>query len=430
MAAQSVTSMRVGFIGLGKLGLPCAVTAALKGHDVVGYDHDSSAMTKSPRPYRETGPDGTSPFDPFLAESPIRFGTLRQVIDHAEILFVAVQTPHAPQYEGTSRLPEERADFDYSHLVAAMGAISEAVTRPVVVAIISTVLPGTVRRHVLPVCSPHVKICYTPSFIAMGTTMKDYLNPEFVLLGVEDPAAAEKVSQYFSTITSAAVYRTSVESAELIKVAYNTYIGMKIVFANSIMEICHRTEGADVDDVMGAIKMAHRRLISPSYLDAGMGDGGGCHPRDNIAMSWLARDLNLSFDFFDALMTGREKQTEWLADLMCEYPLPKAILGYSFKPNSNITVGSPALLLKSILEERGHRVMLYDPHVDGRGRGLEELKPHVFLIGTKHPEFVNIKLPEGSVVLDPWRYLSSPPSGVTVVPIGGKKRVDSGTRPT
>ena len=345
--------MKISFIGLGKLGLPCAVAAAMKGHDLMAYDIIPDLMNKNPRSYRETGPDGQEPFDSYLARSNIRFGALEDVVAHGEIVFVAVQTPHVARYEGITRLPGDRIDFDYQYLVRAIEDISAAAKHETVVAINSTVLPGTVRRHIKPVISPLIRLCYNPSFIAMGTTMRDYLNPEFVLLGVDDPRSAIPVETFYSALTEAPICRMSIESAELTKVAYNTYIGMKIVFANTLMEICHKSPAANVDDVTGALKRAHRRLIGPQYLDGGMGDGGGCHPRDNIAMSWLAQQLPLSHDIFEDVMIARDNQTEWLADLMCAHDLPKAIVGYTFKAGTDLTVGSPALLLKAILQERG-----------------------------------------------------------------------------
>ena len=150
----------------------------------------------------------------------------------------------------------------------------------------------------------------------MGTTIRDYLNPEFVLLGVRDPDAANTLEAYYATLVKAKVYRTSIDNAELIKVAYNTFIGMKIVYSNVMMEICQKIPATDVDQVMQGIKLSTRRLISTAYLDGGMGDGGGCHPRDNIAMSWLARKLDLSYDWFESVMRAREAQATWLARLI------------------------------------------------------------------------------------------------------------------
>ena len=146
-----------------------------------------------------------------------------------------------------------------------------------------------------------------------------------------------------------------------------------------------------------------------------MGDGGGCHPRDNIALSWLAGKIDLSYDFFESIMLAREKQTEWLADLMMEHDMPKVILGKSFKPESNIMVGSPALLLHALLAERGELCEIYDPFVDGGE--LPDFSPSCFLIATRHEYFAKIKFPKNSVVIDPWRYIGDQ-SEVKIIRIG------------
>jgi UDPglucose 6-dehydrogenase len=409
--------MKIGFVGLGKLGLPCAVAAASKGHDVMGYDIVPDRMSRSPHVHREAGPDGSGSFDVFLERSNLRFGSLKQIVSHSEIIFVVVQTPHKPKYEGVTRLPKSRTNFDYRYLVRSIEEISANVNRETVVAIVSTVLPGTVRHFIKPAASPLLRLCYNPAFTAMGTTMYDFLNPEFVLVGVDDPVFAAKVETFYASVTEAPVLRMSIDSAEVTKVAYNTFISMKIAFANTIMELCHKTPGANVDDVTRALKTAHKRIVSPRYLEGGMGDGGACHPRDNIAMSCLARELPLSHDIFENMMEARFKQTEWLVDLMCVHDLPKAIIGYSFKSGSDITIGSPALLLRSILEERGFRPFLYDPYVERAQRDLSNLPPHVFVIGAKHEDFKSLQFPKGSVVIDPWRYLA-PQDGILVVPVG------------
>lgn len=410
--------MKIGFVGLGKLGFPCALAASLRGHDVMGYDIDPAAMNNDPKPYNETAGDGYTSINTLLGRSNVRFGSLAEVLRHSELVFVAVQTPHDPRYEGITRLPKERVDFDYQYLISAMRSISETVHEPKTVVIISTVLPGTIRREILPHVSSLLKICYNPFFIAMGTTIRDYLNPEFVLLGVHDLDAANVVEAYYATLVKAKTYRTSIENAELIKVAYNTFIGMKVVYANVMMEICHKMPGTEVDQVLQGIKLSTRRLISTAYLDGGMGDGGGCHPRDNIAMSWLSRRLDLSFDWFESVMSAREAQAEWLAQLMNEYALPKGLVGYAFKADTNLCVGSAALLVENILRESGHHVFKYDPLVEGQVRDLTALEPHVFLLGAKHSQFEGLRLSRGSVLLDPWRFVKFAGEGVTIVPIG------------
>jgi UDPglucose 6-dehydrogenase len=409
--------MKIGFIGLGKLGFPCALAIAAKGHDVLGYDINPKHMSNEPRPYNETCEDGVTHINSILKSSRLRFGSLEAVVDHSDLLFVAVQTPHDPRFEGITRLPEERVDFDYSHLVHAIKNISAVVKAPKNVIIVSTVLPGTVRNRIFPHASSLLKLCYNPYFIAMGTTIKDFLHPEFILLGVHDDETARMAREFYATICDAPIYCTGIENAELIKVAYNTYIGMKITFANVLMEICHKMPNTDVDAVVGGLKIANRRLISTAYMEAGMGDGGGCHPRDNIALSWLAQKVDLSYDWFESVMTARERQTEWLADLLCSYDLPKGLLGYAFKAKTNICTGSPALLLANILEERGHKVFRYDPVVEEGERDISQMPPHVFLVGTNHPQFTHLTVPKGSVVIDPWRFVSVN-EGVRLVPVG------------
>ncbi|HLH72104.1 MAG TPA: nucleotide sugar dehydrogenase [Chloroflexota bacterium] len=419
--------MKIGMIGLGKLGMPVALAMSLKGHDVMGYDVDSRKMQKTRFPHQEVGPNGEPSINLLLRDSNLRFGSLAEVVHHAEIIFVAVQTPHQPRYEGVTPLPPERRDFDYQHLVEAVRSVAqaiEAVDEDKVVIVISTVLPGTTRREILPRINHRVKLCYNPFFIAMGTTIRDFLNPEFVLFGVRDDEAAAKAEEFYRTLHDRPFYRTSIENAELIKVAYNTFISMKISFANTLMEICHKVPGCDVDQVTGALSLATTRLLGPQYMRGGMGDGGGCHPRDNIALSWLAQNLGLSYDWFENVMLCRERQTEWLADLIEEHHQRRGyphrtvgIYGRAFKAGTNLTVGSPATLLANILLERGFEAQMYDPYVDEGPCPFN--RKGVYFVATNHPDFARESWPfvAGSVVLDPWRYIA-PRADIEVIPVG------------
>ena len=410
--------MKIGFLGLGKLGLPCALAVESRGHEVIGCDGSDAvcaAIAARKITYREEGAQEA------LSQSRLRLVSPGALAAESDIIFVAIQTPHEPRFEGVTPLPGARADFDYAYLKAGIAAIAAEIAargEDKIVVVISTVLPGTIAREIKPLLNANIKLCYNPFFIAMGTTMRDFLHPEFVLLGVEDEAAARTVEAFYQTLHGAPVFKTTVASAELAKVAYNTFIGMKIVFANTMMEICHKT-GANVDAISDAMALANQRLISPAYLRGGMGDGGGCHPRDNIALSWLARKLDLRFDFFEALMIARERQTEWLADLMIAEAdrrgLPLVILGKSFKPETAITTGSPALLLQNILAARGRQVQAFDPFVDGDAPAFA---PSVFLIATKHPQFAEMSFPAGSVAIDPWRYIATVGDEVELIRVG------------
>ena len=164
--------------------------------------------------------------------------------------------------------------------------------------------------------------------------MRDFLKPEIVLFGVEDKNGTEKAKKFYRTLHHQPFYETTIENAELIKVCYNTFISSKISIVNTIMEMCHNLPNTNVDDVTNALKMCDERIISDKYLSGGMGDGGGCHPRDNIALSWLSEKLEMSYNWFDNIMIQRELQTDWFADLIEEYCEDRGIniLGKSFKP--------------------------------------------------------------------------------------------------
>lgn len=343
--------MKVGMIGLGKLGLPVALAIEAAGHTVKGYDPDprvANTLETRVLPYVEADAQD------LLAHTQIELleqEDIAVLVAWADLIFVAVQTPHQPEFEGVTRLTDARADFNYDYLCDALVSVDGAVGQVVV---ISTVLPGTIGSL------GATQVLYNPFFIAMGTTIPDFRDPEFVLVGTDGPHP-QILRDFYKTIHDKQVFVTTVKTAELTKVAYNTFIGLKVAFANTMMELCEKT-GADVDDLVDALSLADRRIISPAYMRGGMGDGGGCHPRDNIALSWLAREVGLSYDLFGALMECREKQTEWLVDLIGEHDGDVELLGRAYKPGTALDVGSPARLLAAILRERAVEFVHSDPY--------------------------------------------------------------------
>ena len=411
--------MKIGFVGLGKLGLPCALAIDSKGHSVYGYDINTDVkriLEGKKLPYREEGADA------LLQTHNIKWGSIEEVVENSDIIFVPIQTPHLPKYEGDTRIPSERADFDYGWLKSGIKNLSNEIGKQgndKIVIIISTVLPGTIRRDIKPLLNENVKLCYNPFFIAMGTTIKDFTSPEFVLFGVDNDEAYQKAKEFYSTLHDRPVYKCTIEEAEMIKVTYNTYITMKVCLANTVMELSHKLENINCDNVMNGLFLANERLISSKYLLGGMGDGGGCHPRDNIALSWLSQKVDLSFDWYDNLMKCREDQTEWLADIIIENKiknnLPVIILGKTFKKETNLVTGSPSILLRNILEEKGHDVAMFDPWIDQETPPLSEKA--IFFIGTNHDLFIDYKFPYGSLVIDPWRFIKQQ-EGIELISVG------------
>lgn len=411
--------MRVGWCGLGKLGVPCALALAkYGGHAVTGYDPYPPRL-----PSYEANTDHLDLSMITLADSPAG------VVAASDVVFVAVQTPHAPAYGGETPTPAERRDFEYGYLINAVRAVSAAAEdqcKDVTIAVVSTVLPGTCNRLLRPLLGDHVTLVYNPAFIAMGTTVTDFTGPEFVLIGVDQQAAAEPVRAVYRTVHDAPLFVTTVETAELIKVTYNTFITQKITWANAVMELCEKT-GADGDAVVDALELATDRVVSPAYMRGGMGDAGACHPRDLIAMSWLAERTGMSFDLWGTLAHAREQQTGWLADLTAQWAdqtnLDVVILGTAYKPGVPLEHGSSALLLRDLLKQRpdAPAVWTYDPYAGDSPEKRTYLlaDPRVFVVGCKHPDFAGYEFPPGSVVLDPHGYIPDR-EAVTVIRIGRK----------
>jgi UDPglucose 6-dehydrogenase len=419
---MTVSYSQVGFIGLGKLGLPCAAALSVIGKKkIFGYDINPSIKTYVDTckvPYEE------AEIEKFLALADISVEeSIEDVVRQSEILFLAVQTPHEAIFEGTSPVPSQTKDFDYSFLISAIQEIASSLKKlpekELMIVVISTVLPGTMRKFILPELqqfSNRVEFCYNPFFIAMGTTIPDYLNPEFILIGSDHASSASKLGTFYKEFLSCVTKPMQIESAELAKVAYNTFIGFKIVFANTLSEIT-QSRGGDVDEITSALADANVRLMSKKYLSAGMADGGGCHPRDQIAMSWLATNANISTDIFGWLARARDSQTKRQADLIAEISkksnLPVTLLGASYKANINLTVGSPAILLGNFLTNMGQSFTYYDPFV------FPDVKltstPSVFFVSTNHDVFRDIKFPIGSICVDPWGNMISEQNGISLI---------------
>jgi UDPglucose 6-dehydrogenase len=391
----------VGWIGLGKLGGPCsAALAHYGGHEVYGYD---------PTPHK---------IDSATLPAINRVSDVDEVVKQTDnVVFVAVQTPHVQRFDGARLLPLDviPEDFEYGFLVNAVASVAHAAVsqaKRVTIVIISTVLPGTTARELRPLLNTYTDLVYHPFFIAMGTVVEDFINPEFVLLGCDDVNVVSCVASLYHDIHQAPLGVMSIASAELTKVAYNTFISTKIVFANTVAQLADVT-GADVDEVTAALTLATDRIISPKYLAAGMGDGGGCHPRDNIALSALAQRHGV-IDFMGGLNVAREEHTRWLARIAQHWAemaeLTIVILGKSYKPGIDMTAGSPALLLADILAEAGVNFFHCDSYVDtdDETAWCDDMtkEPRVFFIATMHDQYANLSYPPGSVVIDPFGFIT------------------------
>ena len=340
----------VGFIGVGKLGQACAEMVA-EVHDVVGYD--------------------VNPVEP---ENFTMSDTLEGAVRGQDIVFIAVPTPHDPQYDGkapTSHLPNK--DFDYTLVKQVLSEVNAVATKDQLVVLISTVLPGTTRREFIDLI-PNARFVYNPYLIAMGTVKWDMVNPEMVMIGTEDGSetgdAKELVDFYKTIMQNEPRYIIGTwDETECIKVFYNTFISAKVSLVNMIQDVAENLGNINAEVVCDALATSDRRIMGPGYMKPGMGDGGACHPRDNIALRWMAEDLDLGYDLFDAVMLSREKQAENMASRLVEMatagagivpPMPVIIVGKAYKPLVEYEAGSSSMLVGHYVEQAGVNLYYFD----------------------------------------------------------------------
>lgn len=245
--------MQIGWVGLGKLGLPCALVCAAAGHKVHGTDANSAIRT-----FLESG---SIPYEEVGVKEALAGGlsvewhdSIDGVVQASDLVFVAVQTPHAPQFEGCTPTPELKRDFDYSALETAVRSVVAAVSKPTVIVVVSTVNPGTSARILEPIFAANslAEFVYSPAFIAMGTTMADFSDPEMVIAGSSSASALDMLETVHSSIHDSPFLRMSILGCEMTKMTYNTFIGFKIVFANMIAEVCEKL-GGDADEITIAL---------------------------------------------------------------------------------------------------------------------------------------------------------------------------------
>jgi UDPglucose 6-dehydrogenase len=334
----------IGFIGVGKLGQACAEMVA-EVHDVVGYD-----------------------INPVEPENFTMVDSVEKAVIGQDIVFVAVQTPHDPQYDGkapTSHLPNK--DFDYTLVKEVLSQVNAVATKNQLVVLISTVLPGTTRREFISLI-PNARFIYNPYLIAMGTVKWDMVNPEMVMIGTDDGSetgdAKELVDFYKTIMQNEPRYVIGTwDECECIKVFYNTFISAKVSLVNMIQDVAEAQGNINAEVVCDALAASDRRIMGPGYMKPGMGDGGACHPRDNIALRWMAEELNLGYDLFDAVMLSREKQAENMARKLMDLAIdgaPIVIIGKAYKPLVPYEAGSASMLVGHYIEEAGHDLYYLD----------------------------------------------------------------------
>jgi UDPglucose 6-dehydrogenase len=331
-----------------------------------------------------------------------------QELNDCDFIFVAVPTPHDPLYAGdkpTAHLPKK--DFSYDAVSSVLVQLNDFVNpKKTTIVLISTVLPGTIRREFAPVLK--YPLIYNPYLIAMGTVKEDMRNPEMIIIGNETGCIdlrLDALMVIYKNICSTQVRMVTGtwEEAEAVKIFYNTFISAKLSLVNMIQDVAESLGHMNVDVVTKALADSTKRIMSPMYMTAGMGDGGPCHPRDNIALRYLAEQYDLGYDLFDTIMLSRERQAENLAKAILGYGPNVIILGKGYKPNTPLVDGSYSLLVGHYLQKHGGAVQYYDPYTGNTV--LEKVDNPVYLIGYISDWVRSFQFVSGSTIVDPWRSL-------------------------
>ena len=408
---------KIGFIGLGKLGLDCAEVFA-EQYEVRGYDI-----------YPRTS-------------NSVRVCDISEVVNESEWIFIAVPTPHAEGYDGS--VPSSHMtpkDFGHDAVIDAINKVNQYATSSKKVVLISTVLPGTTRKYFYPILDSKHQFLYNPYLIAMGSVKWDMVNPEMIMIGTEDgnpnALAGELVDIYGTIMQNDPRYEIGTwDECEAIKIFYNTFISAKVGLVNMVQDFAMKIGNINVDVVTNALARSTMRIMGPKYMTAGMGDAGACHPRDNIALRWLAQEYEIGYDLFDTVMHAREIQAKnlalFLVDQAKKSGLPIAIHGKAYKPDVPYCIGSYSTLVGFYIKEAGYNVQYLDPLADDPTDVVESLSgPSVVLwahnrkityeyTGDQLDTQPYCEIPMGSVIVDPWRKMTSL-GGYTMVHYGNTR---------
>jgi UDPglucose 6-dehydrogenase len=419
--------MKISIVGLGKLGSPMAAVMVHKGHTVVGVDVNPayvSAIQEGRPPVNE--PDLAA----MIQANRERLSATEDcgaAVLATDATFIMVPTPS-----------ESDGGFSMKYVLSAAEKIGVALrTKPDwhLVVLSSTVMPGSTGGELLPALEAHsgkkcgrdFGLCYNPEFIALGSVIRDMLNPDMILIGESDARSGELLEKLYTGVcdSNPRIQRMNFVNAELTKLSVNTFVTTKISYANMLAQVCERLPGADADVVCSAIGCDTR--IGQKYLKGALGYGGPCFPRDNVAFSALARATGAPALLAEATDQLNRRQVPRLAEIISTR-LPKGgtvgVLGLSYKPFTEVIEESQGLDLAKYLASTGVRVVVYDPAAmenakRAAGSALVyaasaaecSRQADVLVITTAWPEFKNLTpadLKSGErrpAIVDCWRVL-------------------------
>ena len=428
---------KLSVIGLGKLGIPMLAAFASKGFEVIGSDLNADVVRLI---NEEKSPVVEPSCSELLKENKSRIYATTDVyecVQKSEVTFIIVPTPS-----------DDSGAFTNEFVLDAITKVGEALRNKNsyhLVVVTSTVMPGSSGNVIMPAlenaagskCGAQLGYCYSPEFIALGSVVRDILNPDMVLIGQSDEKAGELLAGIYSQTCNnqPIVARMNCINAELTKLAVNSYVTAKISFANMLSEICEQVPGANVDVITSAMGADTR--IGKKYLRGGPAFGGPCFPRDNKAFSVLARSAEVEPSIpqaVDAINSRQAGRIMHQLTQLVEAGSSIAILGLAYKPDTPAVEQSFGIELSRLCAQHGYKVKAFDVCANEAGKqvlgnsvqvtdSLDEcLKDAAaIIVALPCPEFQTISVGAlTKVIVDCWRMLDKTklPNHVSYVPVG------------
>lgn len=356
--------MKISVIGLGKLGLCTAACFAAKGHTVIGMDKNLSFIDELLHkrcPIDETG------LEELLEEAWGNFQVtmdIKEAVLDSNLSLIIVPTPSETDGRFTNRYVEA--------VLKSIGPILKEKEAFHIVDVVSTVMPGSSDQYFKPlleqlsgkVCGKDFGLVYNPEFIALGSVIKNFLNPDMVLIGTSDEYSGNVVKELYQTTCESSPYIAvmSLVNAEITKISLNCFVTMKISYVNELASICERVPGADIDEITKAIGADTR--VGSKYLKGGLGFGGPCFPRDNIAFQAFAKEMGAEARIGSQVVSINNNVVERIYKLITRNVNSNnkiALLGMSYKPETHIIEESQSVILARKLIGAGYKVSIHDP---------------------------------------------------------------------
>lgn len=421
----------IGVVGLGKVGLPLALVMA-KNFDVKGVDINMPVV----RSILERQGFSETNVNEYLKRygGHLDISTDYAITASCNVVFVCVQTPSTP---------EGRFSLDY--VISAIRGLSELLHhKSQILAIVSTVNPTDMKEKIIPYLSrlgilERTKgVCYNPAMITLGNAIHGFERPDYVLIGESSRAAGAELEKVWRQVVprSTPIIRGSIANIETAKFALNLALVSKITLINRVAEFCEAA-GADIDFIADIMKL-EPRIAGKRMFKGGLGFGGPCFPRDVVAFKKACERLGLASHLCDAIRDINNDQVVRSVEIIESFGSKRVgMLGVTYKPNTSLIVESQALQIAQALQERGHKVTVYDPL--GMRNAKRQLKGanfadnmkecildnEIVFVGVPWPEFFKLEAKDfrsDQIVIDPWRVLRDKELPCRYVPYGLKWR--------